>query len=295
MDIRSLQLYVALAEELHFGRAARICHVSPSAATRSIQRLEADVGATLLDRDSRRVLLTPSGKAFLAYARDAIRRWSDMRVQLDPQQSSPRGKLRLYCSVTAAYSVLASILPKVRTKYSEIEMHLSTGDQADALWRVGEGQDDLAIAAHPGGLPDDIAFLSLQHSPLVCIAPRAGCNVAEQVVPGRSVGWNRIPVIMPESGLVRTRLEQWFREQQLEPEIYAYVRGHEAIVGLVALGFGVAVVPQIVLENSPLYEQIVLHSPGPELEAFDIGLIARRRRLEDPLVRAVWQLASESH
>ena len=292
MDIRSLQLFVALAEELHFGRAAQFCHVSPSAATRTLQRLEAEVGATLLERDKRRVVLTRSGHEFLAYARDALQRWREVQSQLDSRHANPRGQLRLYCSVTAAYTVLATILPDVRSRYPDIEIHLSTGDQADALRRVREAHDDMAIAAHSGELPDGIAFHSLRYSPLVCIGPVIACQVRDQLVAGQALAWDSVPLILPESGLVRSRLEQWFRQAQLVPRIYAYVRGHEAIVALVALGFGVAVVPQIVIENSPLRAQIAIHSPGPELTPFNIGLIARRSRLQDPLVRVVWELAA---
>jgi LysR family positive regulator for ilvC len=293
MDTRSLQLYVKLAEELHFGRAAQACHVSPSAATRMIQRLEGEVGATLLERDKRRVVLTHSGQDFLIYARDAIQRWREMQSQLVARQSCPRGQLRLYCSVTAAYAVLASILPAVRSRYPEIEMHLSTGDQAEAVRQVAEGHVDLAIAAHSGQIPDGVAFHSLLYSPLVCIGPVIPCQVRDQLVAGQAVAWGDVPLILPETGLVRSQLELWFRQSRLAPRIYAYVSGHEAIVSLVALGFGIGVVPQIVIDNSPLHQQIALHAPGPALEPFNIGLIARRSRLQDSLVRVVWELAAE--
>ena len=66
MDIRSLQLFIDLAEELHFGRAAARSHMSPSAATRALQRLEAEVGNRLFERDNRSVRLTSDGQVVLA-------------------------------------------------------------------------------------------------------------------------------------------------------------------------------------------------------------------------------------
>lgn len=293
MDTQSLQLFVVLAEELHFGRAAARRHLSPSAATRVIQRLEAEVGTPLLERDNRSVRLTRSGQVFLDYARDALQRWQGLLTGFADRRSAPVGALRLYCSVTATYSVLASILPEVRVRYPGIEIHVNTGDQALAVLRVLEGQEDLAIAAHPGQLSDKLDFQALACSPLVCIAPVIDCQIRELLDASGSVDWSAMPMIIAESGLARSRLEQWFRQRHIDPLVYAYVSGHEAIVSLVALGFGLGVVPQLVLENSPLRDQVGIRDDGPQLQPFDIGLVARRQRLLDPVVRVVWELAGQ--
>lgn len=293
MDIRSLQLFIDLAEELHFGRAAARSHMSPSAATRVLQRLEAEVGNRLFERDNRSVRLTSDGQVFLAYARDAVQRWQDVLSGLSERHNAPAGVLRLYCSVTATYSILAAILPRLRQEYPAIEVHVNTGDQALALARVLEGQEDLSIAAHPGQLADKLEFLSLARSPLVCVAPVIDCQVRRLLDGEGATDWAGLPFIIAESGLARSRLEQWFIERDIDPLVYAYVSGHEAIVSLVALGFGLGVVPQLVLDHSPLRSQIQVLADGPRLEPFDIGLVARKQRLFDPVVRVVWELAGE--
>jgi LysR family positive regulator for ilvC len=293
VDGKSLRLFVNLAEELHFGRAAIKSHMSASAATRMIQRLESDLGTMLLERDNRRVLLTRSGQQFLVYARDALQRWQSLQGELQERQASLSGALRLYCSVTASYSVLAEILPAVRRHYPGIEIHVNTGDQALALSRVENGREDLVIAAHPGALSDKLGFQTLARSPLVCVAPRIPCQVCEILDSGHTLDWSAIPVIIAQGGLARTRFERWFEAQGIQPLVYAYVSGHEAIVSLVALGFGLAVVPQLVLDSSPLQDRVAVLQQGPALESFDIGLVARRQCLLDPLVRAVWDLAGQ--
>lgn len=292
MDIRSLRLFIHLAEELHFGRAAELSHLSPSAATRMLQRLESEFGVLLLERDRRRVAVTRSGSELLVYAREAVQQWELVQARLCAHQRQPAGRLRLFCSVTAAYSVLASILPQVRVRYPDIEIHLITGDQALAAQRVMEGREELAITAHPGQVPDALDFQTLSHSPLVCIAPRTPCQVTEQLAVGEA-DLAGVPLIVPESGLIRSRLENWFKTAQVVPQVYAYVSGHEAIVSLVALGFGLSVVPRIVIESSPLKEQVVIYEQGPELGSFEIGLIARRASLQESVVRVVWELAAE--
>ena len=79
MDARSLQLFLALAENLHFGRTSREQHISPSALSRSIKQLEDSVGAPLFLRDNRSVTLTREGQLFREYAGDTLRGWDSLR------------------------------------------------------------------------------------------------------------------------------------------------------------------------------------------------------------------------
>ena len=88
------------------------------------------------------------------------------------------------------------------------------------------------------------------------------------------------------------RVDEWFRERDIEPNIYAQVAGNEAIVSMVSLGFGIGVVPKIVLENSPLKERVQIYQVRPELEPYDIGLFTLQKHLKNPLIEAFWNLIS---
>ena len=98
-------------------------------------------------------------------------------------------------------------------------------------------------------------------------------------------------MVLSESGLARSRVDQWFADQGLKPSIYAQVSGHEAIVSMVALGVGVGVVPELVMKNSPLMGRVRVLAVQPELEPFAIGLCAQTQRMNDPVVQALWQTA----
>ena len=177
MDIKDMQLVVALAAERNYQRAAARCNLSPSAASRGIRRLEQQLGCELFIRDNRSVDITPAGEQFLAYARDAINRWGQVRQQVQASHATPRGELSLFCSVTAVYSVLVDLLPGWRESYPEIELHIHTGDQAEAIPRVLSGEEDLAIAAIPPDISARLAHLTLNVSPLRFIAPTMDCQV----------------------------------------------------------------------------------------------------------------------
>ena len=74
----------------------------------------------------------------------------------------------------------------------------------------------------------------------------------------------------------------------MQANIYAQVAGNEAIVSMVSLGFGVGVVPQIVLDNSPLAQTVQVINVQPALEAYEVGLFTLEKKLSSPLINAFW-------
>ncbi|MEH6491194.1 HTH-type transcriptional activator IlvY [Halopseudomonas sp.] len=291
MNIKILKQFLALAETLHFGRASDECHISISALSRNIRQLEDELGVALFNRDNRTVVLTREGQKFLNYARDTSSQWNLIRHELTDNSDQLSGEVSLYGSVTASYSFLYELLRRFRVAYPAIEIKLRTGDPEHAIVHVLDGKEDISIAARPASLPRGLAFKPIAISPLLFIAP------LEQQVPNVPIetpatpqAWESIPLILSESGVSRTRVDEWFRQQDIAPRIYAQVTGNEAIVSMVSLGFGIGVVPKIVLDNSPLRERIRVLDVTPELEPYDIGLFALKKNLKNPLVEAFWSL-----
>ena len=169
MDTKPLRLFLTLADTLHFGRASAMCHVSPSTLSRTVQQLENELGAPLFYRDNRSVTLTREGQRFQEYARDTLTQWDNLRHALQEDRRVLQGELSLYCSVTASYSFLYDILSSFRHQYPRIELKLHTGDPAQAVHRVQQGEEDIAIGARPDHLPASIAFRPIARSPLLFI------------------------------------------------------------------------------------------------------------------------------
>ncbi|MBT8047188.1 MAG: HTH-type transcriptional activator IlvY [Xanthomonadales bacterium] len=282
MDTRVLKQFVTLAECLHFGRASETSHVSPSALSRSIRRLETETGATLFERNNRSVELTRAGHLFLTYARDALGQWDSIQNLLMEESGELRGEISMYCSVTASYSFLFEILTRFRHDHPHVEIKLHTGDPEDAVARVLAGDEDISIGARPGRLHAGLAFKLIEFSPLVFIAAEGQ--------PGPDArNWAETPMILSERGLARRRVDEWFRSLDVQPRIYAQVAGNEAIVSMVSLGFGVGVVPRIVLENSPLSDSVCILDVKPKLKDYEVGLFTLEKKLASPLISAFWQ------
>lgn len=288
MDIEKLKLFISLAETKHFSRAADRTHVSPSKLTRVIQQIEQHFDTQLFDRDNRSVSLTTKGEAFLQHCRELIQQWETLEDTMQDDSKQLKGALSIYCSVTASYSFLYDILQAFRLEQPKIEIKLHTGDPAPALERVQAGFEDVAIAARPDRLPSGVAFKRITKSPLVFIAPQESFP-PEGISKKPSTDWKDMPFILSERGIARERFDQWLDTQLFTPRIYAQAAGHEAIVSMVSLGFGLGLVPKIVLDNSPLANKVRLFDYQPRLKPYDVGICVQEKRLRSPLVRAFWE------
>jgi LysR family positive regulator for ilvC len=294
MDFRLLHYFIALADTLHFGRASELCHISASTLSRSIQQLEGALSTTLFERDNRHVTLTQQGIHFQRYARDTLEQWETLKRTLDDDAAQLTGEISIYCSVTASYSFLYALLSDFRDRHPGIEFKLHTGDPAEAMGRVLSGDDDMAITPRPRIPPPALAFKSLTRSPLVFIAPNVTLDWLPQVPESSTAEqWRAVPMILSEAGLSREYADTWFKALGISPQIYAQVAGHEAIVSMVGLGFGIGVVPKIVLDNSPLANRVQILSVKPELPHYDVGLCVLHRRLKHPRIQALWEAVSE--
>ncbi len=290
MDIRNLKLFKHLAESLHFGRTSRACNITPSALTRVIQRMEEELGLSLFIRDNRSVELSPAGLVFKKYAEDSISRFDELQNDLS-QETMLRGEISLYCSVTAAYTILPSILRTFRTAYPDLHLSLHTGDAAQAITKIENNEIDITIAALPDKMPERLEYMDMIRTPLVFIAPLNYLDIV--AYEGSNINWQHTPIILPERGLSRERIKNWFMQKQLVANVYAQVAGNEALIAMVSLGYGIGVVPRLVLEKSPMQDQIMILDVKPDLKPFTIGLCTLKKKMANPKISAFWEIAKQ--
>lgn len=293
MDFNDLYIFLYLADSRHFSKTAAQNHMSPSTLSRQIQRMEEELGQMLFLRDNRQVSLTPAGERFLPFARQQWQQWQQFKQQLRSEREELSGELKLFCSVTAAYSHLPQILEKFRARYPKVEIQLTTGDPASALQQLHSQQADLALAGRPFHVPHNIVFHYIDDISLSLIAPRIAC-LATQLLQRDPIDWTQVPFILPVEGPARQRIDQWFRQKHIKhPKIYATVAGHEGIVPMVALGCGLALLPDVVIKNSPMNTQVSSLTLDVPIEPFELGMCVQRKSLELPLINAFWQTLSE--
>jgi LysR family transcriptional regulator, positive regulator for ilvC len=286
MNIRDLQLFKHLAASLHFGKTSQACNITPSGLTRTIQRLENELGKQLFWRNKRSVSLTGSGKILAKYSDEVLQLHRQLQNDLRGDDIL-HGELTLYCSVTAILSILPTIIERFRNLHPHIHILLQTGDAAMALEKLERDQTDISIAALPSELPSNLEYIKLLETPLIFIAPKNNLDVV--VFKDNNIDWQQTPLILANKGLSRKRIDAWFRSQRKVPHIYSQVAGNEAIIALVSMGCGVGIVPQLVLEKSTLKDSISIMENAPLLAPFSVGICTKQKNLQNPVVKAFWQ------
>jgi LysR family transcriptional regulator, positive regulator for ilvC len=287
---QELSLFLRLAERLHFARSAKAAHMSPSALTRSIQRLEEELGQPLFQRSRRGVTLTRAGEIFRDHARAQLANHARLLEALAAEKQAPTGELRIACTVTACHSVLPKLFARCRARYPGIHLQLSTSDAARCMLGLENDEVDLAVVPEPDRPTPDLRFVRLAYTDLSFIAPSSDEELSRRAKLGGN-HWNDLPVILPRRGLERERIDAWLEEQGARPEVYAEVDGNEAILAMVALGCGVGVVPELVRKDSPLrgrIEQVEVRRPP---RGYHVSLCAKTRTLSRRTAGALWELA----
>src|SRR4051812_37654769 len=122
MELRHLRYFVAVAEELHFRRAAERLHISQPPLSQQIRQLEAELGVQLLERSRRRVELTAAGAAFHLRAREILDAVDDAARLARRVQRGEVGRLSIGFVGSAMYSVLPDVLRAFRAQRSEVEL-----------------------------------------------------------------------------------------------------------------------------------------------------------------------------
>jgi LysR family positive regulator for ilvC len=253
--------------------------------------MEDEIGHKLFERDNRMVRLTPAGILFKGYAKEVLEKWRDLLDKLSEDQNTLKGEISIYCSVTASLSILPKLLDNFRALYPKVHIRLKTGDSGVAVKKVVEGEVDAAVTALPERHSNNLEFKVLTQVFPVFIAPSVPWEFSN--AHKKKIPWEQIPMILSLQGMVRKRVDQWFKKKKIQPNIYAQVAGNEAILAMAALGCGVGVVPGLVVENSPLQDRITKMKVTPVLAPYNVGVCIQKRKKKFRLVNAFWEVIKD--
>lgn len=250
IELRQLRHFVAVAEEMHFGRAAQRLHMTQPPLSQSIQALEALLGAALFARTSRSVTLTPAGVALLPHARQLLQNVLALPDLAQRAAAGESGRLSLAFVSTADYSVLPSFLQQFRAAYPQVQIELleATSDlQLEALEK-GDIDVGLLIPPLPDRMKDVLSYRTVLSEPLVLAAPEdAAALQTAGPLPLRAVADMPL-IIFPRriAPAFHDAILGCFRDAGLAPRIGQEAIQMQTIVGLVSAGMGIALVPQSV-------------------------------------------------
>lgn len=239
MNLRHIEAFIAVAEELHFGRAAKRLHIEQSPLSRRIGRLEANLGVTLLHRNGRGVRLTAAGRVFLEDARRVMLACEQARARSRAAAAGYYGTLSIGLAGDIGRTRLAALLALCRLEAPEVNIRLSEVPLAQLLYGLGAGLFDagLTLVGHVEG---EIVAAPLWRDPFLVALPARHPLLAYKEVPLQEVVRYSLVLSDPQvcDGCQQQR-EHLFRSVGVEPAVAEYVSTHSLMLALVAAGYGV--------------------------------------------------------
>jgi len=267
MDLSGLRIFRAVVRAGGVTRAAEQLHRVQSNVTTRIRQLEQDLGIALFVREGKRLHLAPAGQVLLDYAERLLALADDARSAV--QDARPRGVLRLGAMESAAAVRLPRPLAEYHRTYPQVRLELRIGNPPRLAQAILSGELDAALVTEPvpnGPFVKAAAFVE----ELIIVAPAGHRPIGNK-------GPLPATVIAFEPGCPhRKRLEDWYAAREAMPERTIELGSYHAMLGCVAAGMGIALVPRSVLSTFPERRRLVVQRlPAPENRAQTV-LIWRR-------------------
>lgn len=250
IELRLWRQFLAVAEELHFGRAAQRLHMTQPPLTQAIAQLERVLGVRLFERSKRHVAITPAGEALLAPVRELLQRAAGLPAQARAAAAGEAGRLRLAFVSTVGFAQLPAWVRGFRARHPNVHLDLveATGDvQLQALAR---GEIDAGFMLHsPGFAPPGLAHSLVAREPLVLAIPQQHPLATAARLPLAAALAEPL-VIFPRRIVpsLHDAVFGMYHAAGREPRIAQEAIQMQTIVNLVSAGVGVAWVPRSVTQ-----------------------------------------------
>jgi DNA-binding transcriptional LysR family regulator len=243
MELRHLEVFVAVAEELSFTRASARLHLVQSGVSSAVKALERDLGTELFDRDRHRVLLTDAGEVLLPGARATLAAAQAARDAVSQAQDGLRGTITVGTMLSTGPLDLPGVLERFHRAHPgvTVRLRMAASGSAGLARQVLDGRLDLALASVPGAVPAGLIVRPVTEEPLVVVAelghplgtrPATLAELAAEPFVDYPPGWG-----------TRTITDRAFAAAGLEREVPFEAAEYSAVVDLVRGGLGIAFLP----------------------------------------------------
>lgn len=291
IELRHLRYFVAVAEDLHFGRAAQRLHIVQPALSRQIQQLEGEVGALLLQRTQRSVALTAAGEVFLEKSRLILAQVMQASREAARIAEGESGTLKVTFINSSTYRLLPDILEVFRRRHPQITLALHEMTVLDQIEALRRGDAEISLMRPP----IDEKAIEYEVIARECFLLAVPCQhrlaACQEVEISSLREENFVLFAARESPLLHARIIHSCEAVGFTPRVAQLAIQIHTVLGLVGAGLGIALVPQAAV-NLAMPRVRLLRVKGP-LEPVEVVLAWRRdsRNPAVPLFRAATQEA----
>ncbi len=294
MNVNRLRYFCAVAEELHFGRAAERLHMAQPPLSQQIRLLEEQLNVSLFERTTRKVSLTAAGRELYTEASRVLAEFERFEQRVREVRSGTRGTLRVGFVDSASYDTMPRLLKAYRLRWPGVEYELRSMSSDEQIAALGQDRIDLGLSRTAGGsamTKGTLEALVLQHEPLAVAVPGDDPLASEESVSladladSPFIGFDR-----EVSPSLHRELAAMLVDRGIDYEPVIEATEYATILGLVASGQGVALVPNSVRTlRPPNLTFLTINDTDASIPL----LLMTRRNEPSPLVAQVRQLAQE--
>lgn len=267
MELRHLRYFIAVAEELHFGRAAERLHMAQPPLSQQIRSLEEELGVQLLHRTKRRVQLTEAGQVFLVEARRSLTQIEQTILAAQRAGRGEIGSLAMGFISSASYTLLPELLQVFRQRFPDVQLTLYELTTEQQLQKLRNGEIDIGFLYLPS-YDDSLSIVSVTNEPLIVALPQSHPLTMSPQISLSSLAGE--PFILPSRHLAvgfYDRVVNACQQRGFSPRVVQEANTIQTIVSLVAGGIGISLVPaslQNLQRTGVVYK--ALQRPVPEVE-----------------------------
>jgi DNA-binding transcriptional LysR family regulator len=260
-ELSQLRCFVAVAEELHFGRAALRLNMTQPPLSRQIQILERVLDVVLLERSNRTVKLTPAGQSFLSEARRMLKLAESAALLAKRVANGKAGSINIGFTATSAYSYVPELVAACRRELPDVEIALKEMVSGDQLKRLGSGEIDIGLLRPP--IPrTGLSAFRVTSEPLIAAVPAGHALARAEAIAIEDLAAEPFIMYAPyEARYFHDLLVELFSRAGLVPNYVQHLAQIHSILAMVHSGVGVALVPQAATN---------LHFSGVALRPIDL-------------------------
>lgn len=297
MNLRQLRHFLAVADTLHFGRAAEQLGMTQPPLSQSIIALERELGAALFTRSKRAVALTDFGRQWLEHVRPAVEGIAELTTIARRLQAGTVGRLSLSFISTADYSVLPQLVQRYSTAFPDVEVSLEEATSDVQIEALLNGHVDAGILIPTrSALPPALTYRPLLREQLVAAVPETWIHDGRLTqTRGALEGndWMELPLIIFPARVSPDFHElvlDFYRSRGRQPRIAQEAIQMQTIISLVSAGMGMALVPTSMQHLARTGVRYIPLSEEPPL--LETGL-AWRTANTAPTLRSLLEIAAK--
>jgi DNA-binding transcriptional LysR family regulator len=273
INLHQLEIFVCIARERSFSKAAARLRISQPSVSIQIRNLEDSLDVKLFERLGRRVYLTPEGEAVLVHAKKIAEIVSTLQAEIRDIKGVRRGKLAAGCSRVPSATRVPRAVAQFKKQYPETEISIKTGRSNEVeQWvldnevdlGVIEGEPKSALLKNEPWYDDEIVLVLARGSPLLKQRNLTLSEILEQ------------PFLLQAPGVRPTFIERVIKQRNMTIQNPVTVGSREAIKAAIVAGYGVALVPQSIIDTE-VRAGLVKTRKVPELDArYPVNIVFRK-------------------